>query len=68
MAHTCKCLLTNYFYVLKLAGQAPLSEPACIWLPPHLWVSKYVSICTQYVRDILTIHWTMCRPNVLLTM
>ena len=37
MAHICQCLPSNYFYVLKLAGQAPLSEPAYIWLlPPSL--------------------------------
>ena len=68
MAHTCKCLLTNYFYVLKLAGSAPLSEPACIWLPPP---SLGLQICLYFAPNMsvtYTIHGTKCRPNVLLKM
>ena len=68
MAHTCQCLLSTYFYELKLDGQAPLREPAYIWLlPPSLGLQ----ICLYFAPNMsvtYTIHGTMCRPNVLLTM
>ena len=56
--------------VLKLAVYPPLCGIFGARLPPHLWISKYVPICTQYVQyvcDILPTHWTLCSPLVFLT-
>ena len=52
--------------VLKLAVYPPLCGIFGARLPPHLWISKYVPICTQYVQyvcDILPTHWTQCLPQ-----
>ena len=52
--------------VLKLAVYPPLCGIFGARLPPHLWISKYVPICTQYVQyvcDILPTHWTQCLPH-----
>ena len=67
MAPKYRGLTTGYTRSIKISRVPTSQWPIWARLPPHLWVSKYVSICTQYVCDILTTHWTLCSPLVLLT-